>query len=52
VRIQKGVQSGEKAKADAKVSARQRTRLAKAQNKQSRKVARQKQDLQKKAPAT
>ena len=39
------------AKADAKVTPKERARLAKAQNKQTRKVAKQKQDTQKKPPA-
>lgn len=42
----------ERAKADGVVTARERAKLAKAQDKQSRKIAKQKHDKQKKAPAT
>lgn len=41
-----------KAKADGKVTPRERARLAKEQNKQSRKIAKQKHDKQRKAPAS
>ena len=55
-RLEKGqerVQAREdKAKADGKVTARERAGLAKSQDKQSRKIAKQKHDKQKKAPAT
>src|SRR2546423_743972 len=40
-----------KAKADGKVTPKERAQLAKAQNKQSRKIAKQKHDRQKQAPA-
>lgn len=40
------------AKADGKVTPRERARLAKAQNKQSTKIAKQKHDKQRKAPAS
>lgn len=39
------------AKADPKVTPKECARLAKAQNKQARKIAKQKQDAQKKPPA-
>ena len=42
----------DKAKADGKLTARERARLAKAQNKESRRIAKQKHDRQKKATAT
>lgn len=41
-----------KAKADGNVTGKERARLAKSQNKQSRKIAKQKHDKQKKATAT
>ena len=41
----------DKAKADGKVTARERVRLAKAQNRQGKRIAKQKHDAQKKAPA-
>src|SRR5438105_1273163 len=41
----------DKAKADGVVTPKERARLAKAQNKQSKKIARQKHDKQKRAPA-
>jgi uncharacterized membrane protein YebE (DUF533 family) len=41
-----------KAKADGKVTPRERARLAKEQNKQSRKIAKQKHDKLRKAPAS
>lgn len=41
-----------KAKADGKVTPRERARLAKEQNKQSKKIAKQKHDKQRKAPAS
>lgn len=41
-----------KAKADGKVTPREHARLAKQQNKQSRKIAKQKHDKQRKAPAS
>ena len=40
-----------KAKADGVVTAKERAKLAKSQDKQSRKIAKQKHDKQKKAPA-
>jgi hypothetical protein len=55
-RLEKGqdkVQALErKAKADGKVTPKERARLAKEQNKQSKKIAKQKHDKQKKAPAS
>lgn len=55
-RLEKGqdkVQALEdKAKSDGKVSARERARLAKEQNRQSKRIAKQKHDRQKKAPAS
>jgi hypothetical protein len=42
----------DKAKADGKVTARERAKLAKAQNKQSRKIARKKHNKKTTAPAT
>lgn len=51
-RGQDKVQSMEnKAKADGKVTPRERARLAKEQNKQTRKIAKEKNDKQRKAPA-
>jgi uncharacterized membrane protein YebE (DUF533 family) len=41
-----------KAKADGRVTPRERARLAKEQNKQSRNIAKQKHDKQRKAPAS
>lgn len=41
-----------RAKADGKVTPRERARLAKEQNKQSKKIAKQKHDKQRKAPAS
>jgi hypothetical protein len=41
-----------KARSDGKVTPRERARLAKEQNKQSRKIAKQKHDKQRKAPAS
>jgi hypothetical protein len=41
----------DKAKADANVTPRERARLAKSQNKQGRKIAKQKHDEQKRPPA-
>ena len=41
----------DKAKADGKVTPKERARLAKSQNKQARKIAKQKHDAQKKPPA-
>lgn len=41
-----------KAKADGKVTPRERARLAKEQNKQSKRIAKQKHDKQRKAPAS
>lgn len=55
-RLDKGqarVQAAEdKAKADGKVTAKERAGLAKAQNKQSKRIAKEKHDKQKKAPAS
>jgi type II secretory pathway pseudopilin PulG len=52
-RGQDKVQAAErKAKADGKVTPRERARLAKEQNRQSRKIAKQKHDPQRKAPAS